>query len=192
MSRVPAEMFDAEGNYVPSRDRRPLGVSCTCPAGSYDPGNVHTDYCALCEVQGGLDAVYHPDAIRAAMEDSAEANAPEPQLGVKARKLARFDLLPFDVLWEVAEVLGWGATNRGNTERNWEQGLVAGDCIAGIFRHVSQWASGEQEDEDTGKSHLAHAICLLMFLRGLEMRGRLVDDRPEPFGPLRSETLPGR
>lgn len=120
------------------------------------------------------------------VEATIEADRP---LGVKGRKLARFDLIPKDVLWEVAEVLGWGATNRGDSERNWEKGLVAGDLVAGLFRHVSQWEAGEDVDEETGKSHLAHAICLLMFLRGLEMRGKLVDDRPEPFGPLRSEPV---
>lgn len=111
------------------------------------------------------------------------------QLGIKHRKLARFDLVPKDVLWEVSEVLGWGASNRGDSERNWEKGLQASDLVAGLYRHVSQWEAGEQADDDTGRSHLSHAICLLMFLRGLEMRGLLVDDRGEPFGPLRSELV---
>jgi len=114
---------------------------------------------------------------------------PVRRLGVKAQKLARFDLLPPDVLWEVAEVLGWGASNRGDSERNWEQGLESGPLYAGLQRHVNQWLAGEQGDEETGKSHLSHAICLLMFLRGLEMRGLLVDQRPAPLGSLRSEVI---
>ncbi len=124
--------------------------------------------------------------------DSAGTYLPPDQrrpLGVKARKLARFDLMPFDALWEVAEVLGWGATNRGDSERNWEKGLVAGDLVAAAFRHLSQWASGEELDEETGRSHLAHATCLLLFLRALQLRGNLVDDRPPGFGPLRSEKV---
>lgn len=109
--------------------------------------------------------------------------------GVKGRKLARFDLLPPDALWEVSEVLGWGASNRGDTERNWELGIVGGDGLASAQRHIAQWMAGEETDEDTGKSHLAHAICNLMFLLALQMRGQLVDTRGPHLGSLRTETL---
>ena len=121
-------------------------------------------------------------------EPNVPPNEP-PQLGVKARKLARFDLLPPDVLWEVSEVLGWGASNRGDTERNWENGLVSAEPIGGALRHLAQWMAGEENDVETGMNHLSHAICNLMFARGLQMRDRLIDTRGPALGPLRTEVV---
>jgi len=31
-------------------------------------------------------------------------------------------------------------------------------------RHLWAWKEGEQDDPETGKNHLAHAMCCLMFL----------------------------
>jgi hypothetical protein len=31
-------------------------------------------------------------------------------------------------------------------------------------RHLWAWKEGEQNDPESGKNHLAHALCCLMFL----------------------------
>jgi hypothetical protein len=31
-------------------------------------------------------------------------------------------------------------------------------------RHIWAWKEGEQNDPETGRHHLAHAMCCLMFL----------------------------
>jgi ribosomal protein L32 len=31
-------------------------------------------------------------------------------------------------------------------------------------RHIWAWKAGEETDSETGASHLAHAICCLMFI----------------------------
>jgi hypothetical protein len=113
-----------------------------------------------------------------------------PSGGVKGKKLARFDLLPPEPLWEVAEVMGYAAEHK-YAPRNWEAGLDSGDLIAAALRHIHEYMGGKEIDEDSGKSPIAHAICVLMFLRALEVRGRLTDDRSTSvdLGSLRSETL---
>ena len=33
-----------------------------------------------------------------------------------------------------------------------------------MMRHLWAWHAGEQNDDESGKNHLAHAMCCLMFL----------------------------
>jgi hypothetical protein len=40
--------------------------------------------------------------------------------------------------------------------------------VSAAFRHLTDWAGGEKKDSETGKSHLAHAICCLLFLLWFE------------------------
>ena len=94
--------------------------------------------------------------------------------GQKGSKLARFDLVPMDALWEVAEVYGRGAAKYA--DRNWEKGYKWGLSVAALMRHLTARLNGEVRDEETGARHLAqvvwHALALLTF----EMRGLGTDD----------------
>lgn len=65
-------------------------------------------------------------------------------------------------LWQVAAVLGIGATKyaRGN----WMRGMSFSETANGVLRHITSWLSGETYDPETGRNHLAHAACGLMFL----------------------------
>jgi hypothetical protein len=40
--------------------------------------------------------------------------------------------------------------------------------FSALIRHVKAWNKGEEADPETGKSHLAHAGCCLMFLMYLD------------------------
>ena len=88
----------------------------------------------------------------------------------------RYDLVPWDAMDEVTAVLTFGAIKYA--DRNWERGMNWGRLIGAAFRHVTKWAMGEKLDPETGKSHLAHAICCLLFLLAYEIRGIGHDDRP--------------
>lgn len=87
--------------------------------------------------------------------------------GRKGSKLARFDLLPPEVLFEVAEHYGKGA--RKYAARNWERGYPWGLSFAAMQRHANLWWGGEDNDAETGSHHLAavifHAMALLTFTR---------------------------
>ena len=37
------------------------------------------------------------------------------------------------------------------------------------LRHIDSWWDGEVKDDETGKHHLAHAICCLMFLMWFDL-----------------------
>ena len=73
----------------------------------------------------------------------------------------RPDLLHFQYLMEVSEILEYGA--RKYSADNWKK-VEPYKYIAAMFRHLFAWAGGEMNDKDTGKSHLAHATCCIMFL----------------------------
>lgn len=84
--------------------------------------------------------------------------------GAKGQKLARFDLLPYDALYILAEHFGKGAEKY--EPRNWERGYDWGLSFAAAMRHGTAWWQGEEID-DEGFEHLTafawHALVLLSF-----------------------------
>lgn len=101
---------------------------------------------------------------------------PGPTKGIKHDQgKPDLSLIPSDVLWEVAEVLTHGAAVYG--KYNWTKGFDYTRLQAAVLRHINQWARGIEKDVDSGKSHLTHALCGLMMLRAMEIRGLGNDDR---------------
>lgn len=97
--------------------------------------------------------------------------------GEKGRKPARFDLLPWDSLWEVAEHFGLGASKYA--DHNWARGYAWSLSLGALMRHVAAFAAGEDYDTDGDRPtpHMAaaafHALVLLRFMRTC----RDLDDR---------------
>lgn len=90
----------------------------------------------------------------------------------------RFDLLPVDALAEVTDVFTEGASKYG--DRNWEAGMRWGRVFSAAMRHLWAFWWGEELDAETGRHHLAHAACCVLFLLAYALRGNVgVDDRPE-------------
>ena len=75
----------------------------------------------------------------------------------------QYGLLPPLALEETVKVLTFGAQKY--EPDNWKH---VPDSKRRYFdalqRHLWQWKAGEQNDQETGLSHLAHAMCCLMFL----------------------------
>lgn len=72
------------------------------------------------------------------------------------------DLLPYEAIQEIAKVLQAGAVkySRGN----WSGGINYSRCLSAALRHIHQFNSGQDRDEETSTIHLANAICNLMFV----------------------------
>jgi hypothetical protein len=62
----------------------------------------------------------------------------------------------------IAEVLTFGADKYG--AYNWAEGIDFDRVYDAAQRHLSSWWMGEDLDTETGKNHLLHAACELMFL----------------------------
>ena len=75
----------------------------------------------------------------------------------------QYGLIPPNALKATVEILTFGAEKY--EPDNWKK---VPDAERRYFdamqRHLWAWKSGEQNDQETGKNHLAHALCCLMFL----------------------------
>ena len=88
---------------------------------------------------------------------------------------SRYDLLPPELLEETAQVLTFGAQKY--SAHNWAQGASWSRYFSAMMRHMWAWWRGEDNDPETGYSHLAHAACCLGFLMAYQRRSIGKDDR---------------
>lgn len=89
---------------------------------------------------------------------------------------ARIELWPPEAITALAEIMTFGAAKYG--DRNWEKGMAWGRLYGAAMRHLWAWWKGEEADPESGRSHLYHAGCCIVFLIALEARKKGTDDRP--------------
>ena len=87
----------------------------------------------------------------------------------------RLELLPFEALEDIAEVLTFGAQKYD--AHNWRKGFAWSRLLGAALRHLFAWARGEDKDPESGLSHLAHAGCCILFLITHQAEGLGKDDR---------------
>lgn len=81
----------------------------------------------------------------------------------------RMGLLPPLAIESVARVLTFGAQKYAKD--NWKKVDNAHDRYTdAALRHVFAYMKGESTDAETGESHLAHALCCLMFMLDLDLQ----------------------
>ena len=91
-------------------------------------------------------------------------------LGIKFDKeKVRWSLVPTGVMTDVVDVLTKGAQKYAPD--NW---MYVPDSRSRYYdaaqRHLTSWWEGELNDPETGNSHLAHAMCCLMFLHWFDQQ----------------------
>jgi len=96
-----------------------------------------------------------------------EVRAVDPKTGaLKGTKLARFDLIPAESWYELAEHYGTGA--KKYPDHNWRKGYAWSNSYAALQRHLAQFWSGEDRDEETGSKHIIaaawHCLTLSTFM----------------------------
>lgn len=102
-------------------------------------------------------------------EATAAANARGEGFKADAGK-PDWTLLPWEPLGEVVEVLTLGAQKYARD--NWQKVPDAERRYgAALLRHVVARLRGERLDPETGKPHLAHAGCCLLFLAWFDRKG---------------------
>lgn len=88
---------------------------------------------------------------------------------------APLEQLPWLAMQEIAMVFKYGQTKY--SVFNWCQGMawmkLAGSCC----RHLYKWIGGEDNDDESGLSHLAHLAADAMMLIWYVKKGKGVDDR---------------
>ncbi len=79
-----------------------------------------------------------------------------------------------------AVVLRLGARKYGGPF-NWRTTRVhASVYLSATMRHLAQWLDGQDDDAESGVSHLAHARACLGILLDAQSVHCLIDDRPLP------------
>jgi 5'-nucleotidase len=85
--------------------------------------------------------------------------------GLKGVKRARYDLIPYGALHQLAEHYGRGAEKYDDWQ--WRKGYEWGKSYAALQRHAQAYWNGEDNDAETGSNHMAavawHAFTLLTF-----------------------------
>lgn len=100
-------------------------------------------------------------------KNNKEIKVRDPITGAeKGVKLARFDLIPAQALYDLAEQYGKGAEKY--TDHNYRKGYNWSQSYAALQRHLTQFWGGEDVDEETGTRHLIsaawHCLTLATFM----------------------------
>jgi hypothetical protein len=76
-------------------------------------------------------------------------------------------------LLQIGYVLGHGAQKYA--DRQWEHGMKFSRLQAAAQRHLLTHLGGELNDPESGRPHLAHAACCLLFILTFIARGRAAE-----------------
>ena len=90
----------------------------------------------------------------------------------------RLDLVPTAAIRAIARAQTFGLRKYG--ARNWEAGMEYSKLYGSTQRHLLKWWNREEVDDESGLSHLDHAITCLAFLieyQANEALGEELDDR---------------
>ena len=91
----------------------------------------------------------------------------------------RWSLLDLKTLEGLIQVLEFGAEKYG--DYNWQKGLPVTEVYESLMRHIIAWKDGKDIDDESGLSHLDHAICNLYFLKWYSFNLPEVDDRKKNY-----------
>ncbi|AFM54875.1 endolysin; inhibits RNA polymerase [Marinomonas phage P12026] len=82
-----------------------------------------------------------------------------------------YNLIPAHAEAELVDVLTFGANKYApNQWRNVEN--ATGRYTAAAMRHLAAYRMGEANDLESGKHHLAHAMCCLAFIIEMDLEGK--------------------
>lgn len=124
----------------------------------------------------GIEVLFNHEAEPPGCGDANLVKPTDPK-GEAGSKKAPMWLLPPFALEETAWVHGLGSSKYGSW--NWVKTKVcASTYISAIMRHLMAWHKRQDNDDESGKSHLAHIAACVNILMDAQHKGCLDDDRP--------------
>ena len=110
---------------------------------------------------------------------AGEVRVVDPETGgAKGSKPERFDLIPADVMEELARHYGRGCQKYA--DRNWERGYKWSLSVAALERHLNLWKQGQDIDHDPEIGDFPHLVAVIWHacaLLAFGKRGIGMDDR---------------
>lgn len=91
----------------------------------------------------------------------------------------RMDLLPWDALDSVGDILTYGINKYPKPEENWRVNSKLEDISrykAALLRHYSAMVQGETRDSESGLPHMAHIATNSLFIVALEKKYGVYDE----------------
>jgi len=88
---------------------------------------------------------------------------------------SELDLLPFESLEDIAQVLMFGKAKYGKSQ--WKNGISYSRLIAASMRHLGKFNSGVDLDDESNLNHVSHAATNLLFLLWMIKNKPELDDR---------------
>ena len=87
----------------------------------------------------------------------------------------KMNLLPPKAIVEISKVLTFGASKYD--AENWRKlDDLQSRYTAGALRHIFAHMDGEELDSETNLSHLAHAMCCLLFKLEIELENAKIEE----------------
>ena len=87
----------------------------------------------------------------------------------------RLSLVPKEAFWGMAQALTFGANKYAAD--NFKEGIEYRRLADAVLRHLTAWVDGENNDPESGLSHLDHALASLAMLKYMEINRPDMDDR---------------
>ena len=87
----------------------------------------------------------------------------------------RWSLVDFKSLEDLVKVLEFGAKKYGDD--NWKKGLPTTEICESMLRHTFAFMQGEDNDTESGISHIGHIMCNVMFLAHMIREKKEFDNR---------------
>lgn len=110
--------------------------------------------------------------------DQIEADLNKETMVKQDQGKLRYDLMPFDALDSVADILTYGIKKYPKPEENWRVNSKKEDIPrykAALLRHYSLMAQGEVFDSESGLPHMAHIATNSLFIIALEKKYGVYD-----------------
>lgn len=84
--------------------------------------------------------------------------------------------IPWAAVREMAQVQAYGH-KKYHDWNNYRKGMEVGRNLSCAIRHIAEFMDGTDLDAESGRSHLAHAMCRLAFVLQNQADGTAIDDR---------------
>lgn len=113
--------------------------------------------------------------------NEGDINSDAKGSGARANKgKISLSLIPFHLLGGLARVFMGGKLKYA--EFNWAKGMAWSTCMDCILRHlVKWWFLGEENDKESGESHLSHVLANVLMLIHYSKAYPEGDNRPKEY-----------
>jgi hypothetical protein len=119
----------------------------------------------------------NPENAPQSLQDKPQGAIVNPKELAGSLKAPIWQVLPRWVILLVGRVMQVGAAKYGAFNYR-SSNVWAMTYVDAIERHMQLWQDGEDDDPETGVSHLAHVMAGCAILLDAQANKRLGDDRP--------------